>query len=165
MGASQISRDGNETYDRIGGWLIICAIGLALYPVTAAVSLFSEIMPAVSSESWLRLTTPGSVSYHPLWAPLLIMELIGNGIFLILSICVVVFFFQRRKFLPKLAIIFLTANFIFVSVDGYFTQVVLATTDPANMGPVINFVRTLVASIIWVAYFLFSKRVKRTFTR
>ncbi|MBT8373183.1 MAG: DUF2569 domain-containing protein [Deltaproteobacteria bacterium] len=41
----------------------------------------------------------------------------------------------------------------------------LATTDPANMGPIINFVRTLVASIIWITYFLFSKRVKRTFTR
>ena len=165
MTASQISRDGDEKYDQIGGWLIICAIGLTLYPLQAVVSLFSEILPAVSSENWLRLTTPGSVSYHPLWAPLLIMELIGNGCFLILSTGLVVFFFKRRKFVPKLAIIFLTANFIFVSIDGYFTQVVLATTDPTNMGPVINFVRTLVASIIWIAYFLFSKRVKRTFIR
>jgi uncharacterized membrane protein (DUF485 family) len=165
MTATQINSDGNEKYDKIGGWLIICAIGLALYPVQAAVSLYSEIMPALSSENWLRLTMTESVSYHPYWAPLLITELIGNGCFLIISSVVVVFFFKRRKFVPKLAIIFLAANFIFVSLDCYFTQVILATTDPANMGPIINFVRTLVASIIWITYFLFSKRVKRTFTR
>ena len=165
MTAAQIERDGNEKFDKIGGWLVICAIGLALYPVQAAVSLYSEIMPALSSENWLRLTLPDSASYHPLWAPLLIAELIGNGCFLILSTVVVVLFFKRRKFVPKLAIIFLAANFIFVSLDCYFTQVILATTDPANMGPIINFVRTLVASIIWITYFLFSKRVKRTFIR
>lgn len=157
--------NGNQTHDKIGGWLIICAIGLALYPVQTAVSLFTEIIPALTSESWLRLTVPGAVSYHPLWAPLLIAELVGNGCFLILSICVVVFFFKQRKFVPGLAIIFLVSNFIFVGLDYYFTQAILETTDPANMGPIINFVRTLVASFIWVTYFLFSKRVKRTFTR
>jgi hypothetical protein len=159
------NRDANGTYDKIGGWLVICAIGLALYPLQAAVSLYSEIMPALSSENWLRLTLPDSVSYHPLWAPLLIAELIGNACFLILSGVVVVFFFKRRQFAPKLAIIFFAANFLFVSLDCYFTQVILSTTDPANMGPIINFVRTLVASIIWITYFIFSKRVKRTFTR
>ena len=75
------------------------------------------------------------------------------------------FFFKQRKFVPGLAIIFLVSNFIFVGLDYYFTQTILAMTDPANMGPIINFVRTLVASFIWVTYFLFSKRVKRTFTR
>jgi len=154
-----------EKYDKIGGWLIICAIGLALYPLQAAISLSTEIIPALSSENWSRFTIPGSASYHPLWAPLLIAELIGNGCFLILSICVVVFFFKQCKFVPRLATIFFAANFIFVTLDGYFTQVILATTDPTNMGPIINFVRTLVASIIWITYFHFSQRVKRTFTR
>ncbi|CAB1059998.1 hypothetical protein D1BOALGB6SA_4763 [Olavius sp. associated proteobacterium Delta 1] len=165
MTAKQIINDGKKNYDKIGGWLIICAIGLTLYPVQAAVSLYTEIIPAWSSESWPQLTIPGSVSYHPFWAPLLIAELVGNGCFLILSICVVVFFFKQRKFVPRLAIIFLASNFIFVGLDCYFTQSILATTDPTNMGPIINFVRTLVASTIWITYFLFSQRVKRTFTR
>lgn len=165
MAASPRNPGGSENYDRIGGWLILCAIGLALYPVQAAVSLFSEIIPALSPENWMRLTTPASADYHRFWAPLLITELIGNGFFLILSIGVVVFFFKQRKCVPKLAIVFLAGNFIFVSLDCYFTQIILTTADPANMGPVVNFVRTLVASTIWIAYFLFSKRVKRTFTR
>jgi hypothetical protein len=165
MTATQINSDGNEKYDKIGGWLIICAIGLALYPVQAVISLYAEVFPALSSENWSRFTIPGSESYHSLWAPLLIMELIGNGCFLIFSTCVVVFFFKRRKFAPRLVVIFLASNFIFVGLDCYFTQIILATTDSTNMGPTINFVRTLVASTIWISYFIFSKRVKKTFTR
>ncbi len=155
----------SKKYDKIGGWLIICAIGLALYPLQTAVSLFAEIIPALSSENWIRVTVPGSDSYHPWWAPLLIAELVGNCCFLILSIVVLVFFFKLRKFVPALAIIFLLSNFIFVGVDYYFSQLILIKEDPLNMEPTINFVRTLVASLIWVSYFLFSKRVKRTFTR
>ncbi|CAB1072955.1 hypothetical protein D1AOALGA4SA_1702 [Olavius algarvensis Delta 1 endosymbiont] len=151
-------------YSKIGGWLILCAVGLALYPLQAVISLYTEIIPALSSEIGPELTITGSDAHHPLWTPLLIAELIGNGIFLIFSIFVVVFFFKRRKFAPRLAILFLASNFIFVAVDCYLTQVILATTDPTNMGPTINFVRTLVASTIWITYFIFSKRVKRTFT-
>jgi hypothetical protein len=165
MTVTPSSNDNQKNYDKIGGWLIVCAIGLALYPVQTTVSLYTEIIPALSSENWSRLTVPGSVSYHPFWAPLLISEIVGNGLFLVLSICVVVFFFKQRKFVPGLAIIFFASNFLFVGLDCYFTQRILAQTDPANMGPIINFVRTLVASFIWITYFLFSKRVKRTFTR
>lgn len=165
MTAATSSNDGQKNYDKIGGWLIICAIGLALYPIQTAVSLYTEIIPAFSSENWSRLTVPSSISYHPLWAPLLISELVGNGCFLVFSIWVVVLFFKQRKFFPRLAIIFLAFNFIFVSLDYYFTQIILTNIDPTNMGPVTNFVRTLVASLIWIPYFLFSKRVKGTFTR
>ena len=154
-----------ENYDKIGGWLIICAIGLALHPVERAVSLFAEIMPALSAENWIRLTVPGSDFYHPWWAPLLIAELVGNVCFLVLSIFVLVFFFKLRRFVPRLAIIFFLSNFIFVVVHYYFTERILIKDDPLNMGPTTNFVRTLVGSLIWITYFFFSKRVKRTFTR
>jgi hypothetical protein len=165
MNAAQSKNGGEKKYDKIGGWLIICAIGLVLYPVQAAVSLYAEIIPALSPENWLRLTIPGSVSYHPLWAPLLITELVGTGFFLILSIGVIVLFFKRRKFVVRLVILFLAANFLLVSLDCYFSQTILAVADPLNMGPMVNFVRTLVASTIWIVYFIFSKRVKKTFTR
>jgi hypothetical protein len=157
------SNADEETYAKIGGWLILCAIGLVLYPVQTAVSLYTEVIPALSAENWSRLTSPHSTAYHPLWAPLLIMEMVGNLCFLSLSVWVLVNFFKQRKFVPKLTISFLTANLIFVALDYYFIQRVLSLTNPGNMAPTINFVRTLVASIIWISYFLFSKRVKRTF--
>ena len=157
------SNTDEKIYTRIGGWLILFAIGLVLYPVQTAVSLYTEVIPALSAENWSRLTSPHSVAYHPLWAPLLIMETVANLCFLALSIWILVNFFRQCKFVPKLIIFFLTANLVFVALDYYFIQRMLSATDPGNMAPTINFVRTLVASIIWISYFLFSKRARRTF--
>ena len=78
MAAVQSSNNDLNKYDKIGGWLILCAVGLMLYPVQTAVSLFTDIIPALSANNWYILTSPDSVSYHPLWGPLLIMELVGN---------------------------------------------------------------------------------------
>ena len=165
MTAAQSSNDDQKKYDRIGGWLIICAVGLLLFPVQTAVSLFTDILPALSGNSWIILTSPESVSYHPLWAPILIMELVGNVCFLGFSITVIIFFFARRKFAPKLAIVFIVLNLIFVGLDYYLARVLLIKSDSVHVESIVNFMRTLVASIIWISYFLFSKRVKKTFTK
>ena len=110
--------EDKKNYDKIGGWLILCAVGLLLYPVQTAVTLFTKIVPALSQNNWSTLTSPASASYHPLWGPLLIMELVGNVCFLVLSISVILFFLKRRKFVPKLAIVFMTLNLAFVAVDN-----------------------------------------------
>lgn len=155
---------GDETdYQKIGGWLILCAIGLVLYPVQTLVSLFTELMPALSSEHWSAVTSPASPAYHPLLAPLVVAELVGNLLFFIFSICLAVFFFQRRKYVPKLIISFLIANLIFVGIDYFVTQYIIIRPSSINLDAAINFVRTAAAVIVWIPYFVFSKRVGRTF--
>ena len=165
MADAQSSIDDQTKYDKIGGWLILCAVGLLLYPVQTAFSLFTEIIPALSENNRLLLTSPDSFAYRPLWGPLLIMELVGNASFLIVSIFVIGFFFTRRKFVPMLAIVFIASNLIFVGLDYYLARATLIKADPVNLESLVNFIRTLVASIIWISYFLFSKRVKKTFTK
>jgi hypothetical protein len=165
MTATQSSTNDKKKYEKIGGWLILCAVGLLLYPMQTAVSLFTEIFPALSENNWFILTSPDSVSYHPLWGPLLIMELVGNICFLVFSIPVISFFFTRRKFVPKLAVVFIASNLIFVGLDYYLARVTLLKSGSVNLESLVNFIRTLVASIIWISYFLFSKRVKKTFTK
>ena len=81
-------RQGSEiTYQKIGGWLILCAIGLILYPVQTMVFLITELIPALSPENWLALASPTSTYYHPFLAHLVIAELVGNTLFFIFSIC------------------------------------------------------------------------------
>jgi hypothetical protein len=153
-----------KNYDKIGGWLILCAVGLLLYPVQTAVTLFTKILPALQN-NWSTLTSPASASYHPLWGPLLIMELIGSACFLVFSISVILFFLKRRKFVPKLAVGFMALNLAFVAVDYYLARTVLLEAEPVDLESTVNLIRTLVASVIWIFYFLYSKRVKRTFTQ
>lgn len=162
---SQTSTHSDPSYHKIGGWLLLYAIGLVLYPVKLAITLVTEQAPVYSHENWIRLTTPGTVGYDPLWRPVLISELVGNCCFLLFSICLLVFFFQRRHMVPRLVVIFLVSNFVFVGVDFFLTYFYLLRADSIGTEAVINIVRTAVASIIWIPYFMVSKRVKATFVK
>ena len=164
--ADRKTRKGDETaYQKIGGWLILCAIGLILYPVQTLVFLFTELIPALSPENWSALTSPASSYYHSFLAPLVIAELVGNICFFIFSICLVVFFFQQRKYAPKLIILFLAGNLIFVGFDYFITTFIIIRSSSIDMDATINFVRTMVAGMVWIPYFIFSKRVGKTFVK
>ncbi len=164
MNNRQPGQDTGKSYSKIGGWLMLCAVGLVLYPVQTLFSLVTELLPAVFSDNWAALTSPTDPGYHTLWAPLVIAELVGSIGFFICSIFIVIFFFQRRHWVPKLVIFFMIANVIFVGADFIIINFFLVQTDSVNVDATINFVRTVVAGAIWTPYFMFSRRVKKTFT-
>jgi hypothetical protein len=152
-----------KQYDKIGGWLILVAIGLILAPIRLLVVLFKDLLPALSTDAWSRLTTPGTEAYHPLWAPLLLFEIIGNCLFILFPIIIAVFFFQRRRFVPTLIIVLLLANLVFVTIDYFAADLIPFVAAQEDIGSLVEVIRVLIASAIWVPYFLVSKRVKATF--
>jgi hypothetical protein len=165
MNNKQSDPIGENSDLKIGGWLILFAIGLVLFPVQTLFSLITELIPAVFSENWAALRTPTNPGYHSLWAPLLVAELVGNSCFFIFSIFIVVFFFQRRRRVVKLVIFFLIANIILVGADYIIINFFLIRTSSMNVDATINFVRTMVAGAIWIPYFMFSRRVEKTFVK
>jgi hypothetical protein len=151
--------------DRIGGWLILFAIGLVIYPVGAVFSLVTQILPAFSSATWTGSAHTAAPHYHLLWKPLLIFELAGN---LILALCVLwllVLFFQRRRVARRLAILFLVFNLLYVGVDTLWAWILSEGGQSLAFATLRDTVRTAVACMIWIPYFIFSKRVKETFVR
>jgi len=165
MKDKQPDQDTGKSYSKIGGWLILCAVGLVLYPVQSLYSLITELIPVVFSDNWAALTSPTNPGYHSLWAPLVIAELVGSIGFFICSIVIVIFFFRRHRRAPKLIIAFMIANMIFVSADYFIINFFLISSNSVNVDTTVNFVRTVVAGAIWVPYFMFSKRVAKTFTK
>lgn len=149
----------------IGGWLILFLIGLLTYPASSLIVIIKDLIPALSGEIWSTLTNPAGAQYHPLWAPLLIGELVGNCFFIVFSIVLIVLLFIRRKMVPKLTITFLIANLIYVSVDIYLVRLLPAIAQNGDYQALTDWVRTLVACLIWVPYFIASKRVKTTFVK
>lgn len=150
-------------YKKIGGWLILVAIGLVLTPLRFLVVVVKDLLPVFSGETWSILTTPGTEAYHPFLAPLLIFELIGNIAFVVFAIVVAIFFFKRQKIVPKLMIAFLFSNLAFVVIDYFVADsipFIASQNDPESLRELI---RVLIGCLIWVPYFLVSKRVKGTF--
>jgi Protein of unknown function (DUF2569) len=152
-----------ETQPRpIGGWLILVTLGLALTPLRLGVSIVTEGIPFFTGETWKALTTPGREAYHPLRAPLLIFELLGNAAFCIWAVVLFWPLFKRKRAFPRLIIISLVANFTFVLVDLLVASRIpsVGTIGPETMRELIG---SGVTCVIWVPYFIMSKRVAGTF--
>jgi len=152
-----------KQYDKIGGWLILVAIGLIFTPIRLLVVLFKDLLPALSADTWSRLTTPGTEAYHPLWAPLLFFEIIGNCLFILFPIIIAIFFFQKRRFVPRLIIVLLLSNLVFVAIDYFAADFIPFVAAQEDIGSLTELIRVFMAGVIWVPYFLVSKRVKGTF--
>jgi hypothetical protein len=163
MKAQKKGEAAPKQYDKIGGWLLVVAIGLIFAPLRLLVVLFKDLLPTLSTDAWSRLTTPGTEAYHPLWAPLLLFEIIGNCLFILFPIIIAVFFFQRRRFVPSLIIVLLLANLVFVTIDYFAADLIPFVAAQEDIGSLLEVIRVLIASAIWVPYFLVSKRVKATF--
>jgi len=149
----------------LGGWLILPAIGLFYLPVRLLISLNKDFLPIFAKGYWEILTTPGSEAYHHLWAPLIIFEISSNILFILFDVFLIFLFFTKSYRFPLLYIIFLVSNLLFVVGDFFFADfspIIAAESDPDSLMEV---ARTIVAAMIWIPYFLVSKRVKNTFVK
>jgi hypothetical protein len=154
-----------KSYEGIRGWLILPLIGLFIAPIRISLTIFKDLVPVFTEGYWNVITTPGSNTYHPLWAPLIIFECVGNIVFIIFSIVLLIFFFRKSRLLPKLMISYLILSLLFVVSDFFLADLIPAVADQRNYQDTKEIARAVIGTIVWVPYFLVSKRVKQTFVR
>ncbi len=153
----------NENYEQgprgLGGWLIIPIIGLFLSPL---INLFNMILniQLINSTNWTKLTTPGGDSYHSMFKPALYFETGCNVLYILISIYLLVLLFQKKKLLPKLIIFYYIFN---VVIEILITVLVNKINADIGTPPVSFSIPAIISSLIWIAYFRKSKRVKNTF--
>ena len=149
----------------MGGWLILPLLGLIITPLRCFALIFTDLLPVFKEGHWEALTTPGYEAYHPLWAPLIIGELVGNIAIGVFSLVILVFFFRRSIYTPTLVIAWLGISFIFVLGDYLIADHIPFIAEIPDPESAKEIVRAAIAALIWIPYFLVSKRVKATFTR
>jgi uncharacterized protein DUF2569 len=147
----------------IGGWLILPLLGLILTPIRLGLLLATTHAPIFTGGAWEVLTTPGNEAYHPLWAPLMMFEIVGNVCFLVFSLVLLVLFFGKHYRLPILMVVFYLSNLVFVGGDLLFANLIPAIAEMSDPESFKELTRTIVGAAIWVPYFLKSERVQNTF--
>lgn len=144
----------------LGGWLILVGIAVSLGPLHALFIILKSA-PYYTASSWARLTTPSAPSYHVLWAPTLLFELVSNLTLIVFSALLISLFFRRRRLFPAVFVVFTVAR---VTID--WLDALLANAIPAVRDRGVNWSNhwsVLAAGIIWVTYMFRSRRVQNTF--
>ena len=143
-----------------GGWLVIPILGLIITPPFILYSLFTWFSPLLDEK--IRTDVFSGLSKGQMF---LAYELVSSLIMLALAVvCLVRLKRHSRKF-PSLMITFLCVNFAAhlgsaIVTVWYYDSIGMSPPGRAGQGSF----GSLLGILIWVPYFIRSKRVKNTFT-
>jgi len=149
----------------LGGWLIIVCLGLILLLIRGACAIY-DLKPYFSPEAWKYLSDPNSEGYHFLYRYAVIFDLSYSIIFVIFTIILLVLFFRKRSNFPKLIIAFYITCIVIIIVDTILWSIISGSFSLAmGNGSILVTFATILEYILWIMYFLKSKRVKNTFVK
>jgi len=144
------------------GWLGLATLGVTVTPFVLMFGLYS-ISSALTPATWAALTTYGTATYHPLWAPVLLFEAIAILGLIVFWGLICVLFYQRRTSAPYWYIRMLIASVLYTALDsGLTTLLPAATLETKDIAGLVR--QTLIAAL-WIAYFMKSERVRATFVK
>lgn len=149
----------------LGGWLVLVGFGLCAGPVRRVVSVAETWNGFFSLSSWQVVAVPSGASYHPLYAPLLVFEVLSNVVLLVINVLVLCLFFAKRKVFPKAYIAFLISNVVCVLLDEIVSSYIPSTHAGSEAVISTAVYRGLFGAMIWWGYMVRSRRVKATFVR
>ncbi|WP_372795141.1 DUF3857 domain-containing protein [Lutibacter sp.] len=154
----------NPAQHKIGGWLILPAIGISLSPFFLLTQLFSE--EHFNQNSWVGIYNSGYenlVSIYIFFGA----EIVYNFLFFIFSILIIVLFFQKRSNIPVLISVYYLLSFLIPLLDTLVSnqlipgQILSSENDELYK----SIGKSFLGAVIWIPYFNFSERVKNTFVK
>lgn len=143
-----------------GGWLYLVAIGLLLTFGSSFYYLMDTILPIYQSGRLSQL-------YEENWkyAFIIIYETAMNLFYVIFPVIIGYCILKKKKLLKYMAIYFYLINFA-ANVGYYFisNSIEEMATHEIMGEQGRNIVKSFVTCLIWIPYFIISKRVKNTYT-
>jgi hypothetical protein len=172
--------------------LALPIIGLFLTPIVTVVTVFRYALPTLEAANWSQFTefkktvtfiapsldwpwirtTPLSIK---LWEPYFIFETFVIVALIVVPIFLLILLFQKKQAFPKSTVWCILALLLVRLVDMVFMAAYGAATVRVGGFPqtahwllitsIAVFAAAVAAAVIWVPYFLRSRRVKNTFVR
>ena len=135
----------------IGGWLIPTVIGLALGPLFEMRGVYRDLHILYGA------TFQAGLAARPGIAVLILFEAITNAVMLLALIGLNVLFYKTKRSFPRWMTTYLVAAFVIAVSDHVWVMVFHPSTAWTGV------FQRLIAVLIWVPYFLNSRRVEQTF--
>ncbi|HRN82315.1 MAG TPA: DUF2569 domain-containing protein [Nitrosomonas europaea] len=154
---------GGKKLEGLGGWLILVGSNVVLSPFVIAAKTYKSYAEMFASGVWDVLTSPDSMAYHALWAPLAIGEIILNSALILAWIYIAFLFFSKRRAFPFWFIAIHIATVCLIVIDAIVVHHILPDAPIFDTDTLRELSRPIGAILIWAPYMLMSKRVKSTF--
>ena len=155
--------NADDKVSGIGGWLILPAIGLALAPLMQLYQFFKETLPAFDPQVWHALTDAASNFYDRMWGPAILFETATNVVLFGYTLWLAYLFFLRKSvWVPRLFIVLLGGK-VFIDLVDAMLVASIHMTGLHGHGLLAGLAPPASAALIWIPYFMRSRRVKNTF--
>ncbi len=150
---------------KIGGWLILIAVGVIFNPVRTLYFVGTTYPPIFADGIWEMIITPGSEAYSPLLAALIIGEILVNLMFSLLGVYLAYLFFTKKSVFPKWYLGLALASVAFILADTYLVYLALPELEIFDSETTRELIRGLITLCIWCPYLFISQRSKDTFIK
>lgn len=155
----------NDDLVGIKGWLILVAIGVVISPFRVFIESINTFKPIFTTEMWQRLTSQFGDMYHPLWEPLLIIEMVFNAVLFLASLYLIVLFFKHKKAFVSWYLAILFGGLAFIVLDAFVVSLLVPSVTIFDSEMKTMLIRGVIQALIWGPYMLLSQRVKATFVK
>ncbi|MGH8015140.1 MAG: DUF2569 domain-containing protein [Candidatus Zixiibacteriota bacterium] len=146
----------------LGGWLILVAIGLLISPLRIAGIEFT-ILSVMLDGTWSAISNSTSEFYNPLLAAIIPIEFALNLAFIFGFIFLIYLFFTKSSIFPRWYIAIYLANLLVIIGDAVAVKFAVPEQPLIDPETSKEFLRSLMACVIWIPYMFKSKRVEATF--
>ncbi len=150
----------------VGGWLVLPLIGLGLTLLLISWGVFNDGFWILDRDAWSAMTSPEGMSYHPGWAPYLLMQVVHISFIFGFYPALIVQYLRRRSAVRFIMPVLMLLNLVLAGAEYYACFQMAAVFEPSDLADASSALsRTVMAVLIWVPYFCLSKRVKITFSK
>ncbi|WP_417699042.1 DUF2569 domain-containing protein [Pseudoalteromonas lipolytica] len=156
---------GDKDLVGIKGWLILVAIGVVISPLRVFYESINIFKPIFTTDMWQRLTSQFGDMYHPLWEPLLIIEILFNVTLFFASLYLIVLFFKHKKAFVSWYLAILLGGLAFIVLDAFVVSLLVPSVTIFDSEMKTMLIRGVIQALIWGPYMLLSQRVKATFVK
>lgn len=146
----------------LGGLLWLLALGILIQGGYVAYGAWSA-WPAYGLQTWHMFTMPGGARYHPMMAPMLLLEMVALLAQAVGWCLLALLFFKRRASAVPVYLGYMWAVVCFATLDQVLMAQIPVLEDQSSSKDIVELIRSAVVLSFWSWYVLKSERVRKTF--
>ncbi|NLL18550.1 MAG: DUF2569 domain-containing protein [Clostridia bacterium] len=147
----------------IGGWLGLVAIHIIIWIILLLIALFQNIAFLTDVQTLSTLMTVGHPYFSPYWASVITAQATIQTLLLVFTCVTAYAFFKKKREAKKYMIVLYVVLPLSTVIYNLIETIIPFIAAESSSKIYSDMISQGITSIIWVTYFMRSRRVNNTF--